>query len=123
MKKLLFIFILIFATLLCSCNDQNYPYKMTYEVDTNSGFQFAFHYKDDNEPNFKLISPSGKIYTKDSEDIQIERAITENPNMWNSIYFLFEKGEKGKWEIYCDKSLNDEVKMYYGYWEFYCDIF
>lgn len=121
MKKLLFIFILIFAILLCSCNkndlnDQNYFYKITYEVDTNDGFQFAFHYKDDNEPNFKLISPSSKIYTKDSEDIQIERVITENPNMFNSIYFLFEKGEKGKWEIYFDKSLNDEVKINYRYY-------
>jgi|LSQX01.3.fsa_nt_gb hypothetical protein len=112
MKNLLFVPVLIALLFMCSCGQgkTDLPMSATQQVDTNGGFQFAFHYEKE-EPVFEFISPGGIIYKEGSEDLTVERQT--QPGDFESIYFLFEKGEIGEWTINYDKFTNESVDFYY----------
>lgn len=105
------IFILILSFSITSCNNSDFPQGVTCEVNTSGPFQFAFHYEKE-EPEFEFVSPSGKVYNKDSNVLTIEKA--EQPGGFNSIYYLFSSGEVGKWKIKYNKFSNKEIQLYYS---------
>ncbi len=113
MKRLIFIPILILVLLISGCGERktDLPMSTTYEVDTTGGFQFAFHYENE-EPKLEFVSPSGIVYTEGSKDLTVERA-TQVSGL-KSVYYLFSKGEIGEWKINYDKFSNESVEFYYS---------
>lgn len=114
MKKLFFVPVVIIALLfLCSCGQGNtdLPMSATQEVDTAGSFQFAFHYEKE-EPVFEFVSPGGIVYKEGSEGLEVVRQT--QPGGFESIYFIFENGEIGEWQINYDKYSNDSLDFYYA---------
>lgn len=113
MKKLVYVLLIIILLFMCSCGQSrtDLPLSTTYDVDTTGGFQFAFHYEKE-EPVFEFVSPSGVVYKEGSNDLTVERQT--QPGGFESIYFLFEKGEVGEWKINYDKFTNESVDFYYA---------
>ncbi len=112
MKRLVYVLVLmLFIFSSCGQSKTDLPMSTTCEVGTTGGFQFAFHY-DKEEPAFEFVSPSGIVYKEGSESLTVERQT--QPGGFDSIYFIFAKGEIGEWKINYDKFTNESVDFYYA---------
>lgn len=113
MKRFYFVPVIIILLFMCSCGQGNneLPMSTTQEVDTNGGFQFAFHFEKE-EPAFEFISPGGIIYKEGSENLTVKRQT--QPGGFKSVYFLFAKGVIGEWQINYDKFSNESLDFYYA---------